>query len=269
MSHTVMENLPLNPLLVNAILGVLIVWIVLGSALCWIASRFLRKRVISLTDGMNALNALFSGLAFSVIVVTLYVQGKQIEKTEGLMYHQNFENGFFQRLSTLQDITANIEATYLVMDDDGGHMVTEKGVRAFDAYDQLIKDSYPGGYTFRSYDGFDHYLNDGVVPAFDAYHTTLALLLKYVHDSELSRKEKEEYLNLVIRPMAFKQKVALYYHIALNDGRKNAYDSILREIEKEYLLLRDLPRFDRISPSFDYNFLRDAGIHPSRTQNSR
>src|SRR5690606_6633303 len=116
-----------------------------------------------------------------------------------------------------------------IMDDDGGVYTLMKGAEAFDAYDRLIHATEPHTHP-RSFDELssEYYTNAEVVKPFDSYYITLALLLDYIESSGLSEDHKLDYFNLVIQPMTFKQKVALFYHIGINAGRANVYDNTLR-----------------------------------------
>lgn len=262
-----MENLSPTDIMwiVIIFIALCLIWFSLGFLGPLTFADYFKQNNILFSDGFNAVNALFSGLAFMAIVITLIVQQREIDKTKRLMHLQQFESSFFQMLSDLKTKVEELQTEIPIMHDDGIVVTKVKGISSFDAYDQLIITT-EGTTRYRTFDELngEYYMNAEIVKSFDTYYITLALLLNYIENSGLSDTDKVDYFNLVIKPMAFKQKVALFYHIGINTGRANEFDNTLREIEKKYRLLEDLWRLDRIAPTFDHRFLIDAGIHPER-----
>lgn len=87
-------------------------------------------------DKFGAVNALFSGLAFAGIIITLLLQRRDLTETRNAMGHERFDNTFFQLLNLHIDITAKLAVK-------GRH-----GLEAFESFAEHIKTCDPDFYAF-------------------------------------------------------------------------------------------------------------------------
>jgi hypothetical protein len=78
-------------------------------------------------DKFGAVNALFSGLAFSGIIITLLLQKRDLAETRSAMGHERFDNTFFQLLNLHIDIATRLKTPARV------------GTEAFEAFSETIK----------------------------------------------------------------------------------------------------------------------------------
>lgn len=72
-------------------------------------SEYTIEKSAQLGDSFGIINSLFSGLAFVALVITIYLQQKDIKKTNKNIEQQNFENSFFKMFdlftATIKDLT--------------------------------------------------------------------------------------------------------------------------------------------------------------------
>lgn len=87
-------------------------------------------------DKFGAVNALFSGLAFAGIIITLLLQRRDLAETRKAMGHERFDNTFFQLLNLHIDISAKLAAK-------GRH-----GIEAFESFVEHLKTCDPDFYAF-------------------------------------------------------------------------------------------------------------------------
>lgn len=78
-------------------------------------------------DKFGAVNALFSGLAFAGIIITLLLQKRDLKETRNVMGHERFDNTFFQLLSLHMDIVTRLRAKGWT------------GIEAFEAFAEHLK----------------------------------------------------------------------------------------------------------------------------------
>jgi hypothetical protein len=195
---------------------------------------------------------------------------KQNEEAKKALEEQKFENSFIARLSELNQHVASIKAIkYTKVYTGNGLEVKEIketvliGLKSFEVYNELIYDDTPYP-PISSYKTAQHryvYTPNHNAP-FETYYISLATLLNFTEDSDLSQEQKIAYFERVIDPMDFFQKKALIYHIALSG--QNKYDFDLKRIEKKYQFLKDLYKQERIAHSYNHNLLFHAGIYSEK-----
>ncbi len=196
-------------------------------------------------------------------------QQYDLDETKRLMRFQQFENTFFQMLADLNNKVEELEAKIpdARYGDETDTLV--RGVKSFEVYKKIIFDGEKQirlnyGEISESYPYYEF------IKTFNSYYTTLALLLNYVEKSKIDNSLKPNYYKLVIMPMTYYQKLALYYHIGIVKAKEKSYhktltefDETLIEFEREHRFLRKLYLFD-VAPHYNYNLLYDAGIYPER-----
>ena len=232
-------------------------------------------------DMFGAVNALFSGLAFAGLIVTLLYQKEELklqreelaqtreelkgqreefEEQNKTMKRQRFENTFFNMLSLQQEIVANLSF-------DKVHKVFDFNMQTQD----VQRTSYIGRTLFRemylnltvsidnnhSYQGVRGAIqaNDlGVysyIPTttrFDHYFRHLYRIFKYVDSSDLiTNDERYDYACIVRSQLSDYELVMLFYNCLTTNGREK-----FKPLIEKYTIFNNL-RTELLANSQDVN----------------
>lgn len=244
--------------IVVAIIGVLVAW-----GLSW---WLINKNIDCTTergtfgDMFGAVNALFSGLAFAGLIVTLLYQKEELklqreelaqtreelkgqreefEEQNKTMKRQRFENTFFNMLSLQQEIVANLSYEYYVNPNvcppntppEQFYGKSLKGMlhgrEVFEGmYKRAIIDyngrRYADGvcYILRSY-GHLAYSNIKATTRFDHCFRHLYRIYKYVDTSDLiTEEERYDYACIIRSQLSDYELVMLFYNCLTTNGRE-------------------------------------------------
>ena len=236
--------------IIIAIIGVIALW-----GLSWI---LIDKYIDSSTDQgtfgdkFGAVNALFSGLAFAGLIVTLLYQKEELklqreelaqtreelkgqreefEEQNKTMKRQRFENTFFNMLSLQQEITHNLSYENPIQD--------EAELMRYDVKQRTYKNRavFEGLYTnaIVDYDGSRCYggiINKLAIHGCAAYSLVRGLsfldhyfrhlyrIFKYVDTSDsISEDERYEYACIVRSQLSDYELVMLFYNCLTSNGR--------------------------------------------------
>lgn len=208
--------------IVVAIVGVLALWVLNW----WGISKFIEpNKQGTFGDMFGAVNALFSGLAFAGLIITLLYQKEELklqreelketrkelkgqreefEEQNKTMKRQRFENTFFNMLSLQQEIVANLSVESkevkrgeVVIKNYKGREVFEKiyeGINVYVLYELQgigIKEIVDG-----NIENNNEYKE--LISRFDHYFRHLYHIFKYINESDLIEdKERYEYASIV------------------------------------------------------------------------
>ena len=240
------------------------IWIILaiiGVIAAWAISWWLINRNIdcptergTFGDMFGAVNALFSGLAFAGLIVTLLYQKEELklqreelaqtreelkgqreefEEQNKTLKRQRFENTFFNMLSLQQEIVANLSY------DDVEHLIDfsnplngnvkhtfYNGRSIFREMYLNLNVSIPGNHTFNGIRRAIQANNYGVysyissTTRFDHYFRHLYRIYKYVDSSELiENNERYDYACIIRSQLSDYELVMLFYNCLTANGR--------------------------------------------------
>ena len=211
-------------------------------------------------DKFGAINALFSGLAFAGLIVTLLFQKEELklqreelahtreelkgqreefEEQNKTMKRQRFENTFFNMLSLQQEIVANLSYEYYVNPNVRPPNIPEEifyaqspkgklhGREVFEGiYNHAIIDfnnvRYADGIRniIRTHGNFV-YSNISATTRFDHYFRHLYQIYKYVDKSDLiSEDERYVYACIIRSQLSDYELVMLFYNCITRNGQK-------------------------------------------------
>ena len=210
-------------------------------------------------DKFGAVNALFSGLAFAGLIVTLLYQKEELklqreelaqtreelkgqreefEEQNKTMKRQRFENTFFNMLSLQQEIVANLSFEYYVSPNIRPHNIPEeifyRGVpkgqfHGREVFEGIYKHAVieyngirylDGIHKLLSNSGYAIYSNISITTRFDHYFRHLYRIVKYVDSSDLiSDDERYEYACIVRSQLSDYELVMLFYNCLTSNGR--------------------------------------------------
>lgn len=207
--------------------GVILIW---GSTFFLLFYHCFEKQG-QFGDMFGAVNALFSGLAFAGLIITLILQRKELilqreelEQTRGEFVEQNktmkrqrFENTFFNLLSLLQDITNNIEYEC----PDGADYFKAKGRDVFKKF-YNVKNNFNETFGIKGYLR-NHQVNDLLqysdIDVFNHYFNSIDGIIKYVDTSELLEKqERYPYIVMLRNMLSDSELYILFYYYASCGG---------------------------------------------------
>jgi len=231
------NKLPTPLLWVIGILIVLLIWFAAWYFVLYSSYKLSWPNKGSFGDAFTAVSALFSGLAFVAVVITLYMQSKSIISTKKDQEKQNFENKFFQLLNIQNQILNGIEMPQTM----GGNEVVRKGKLVFRVlYDELNK-SYKSinnnsnendnlkkiQETYRTF--FKNYQSE-----FGHYFRHLYHIVKFINESNIS--EKQFYTNLLRAQLSSPELLLLFYNCLSEYG-----NSKFKPLVEKYALLENMP----------------------------
>jgi hypothetical protein len=255
---------------------VVVLWVICGFSLYWVKDRG------TIGDMFGTVNALFSGLAFAGIIITILLQRQELKlqrrelrlsrkefsiQNQTLM-QQRFENSFF----SIYDIhMKTVDSFELVEPLEQGHVPVgrtrrvdvHKGKEAFFYLRKTLKPSLDhidltadvGSFNHlaTAYDGF-HKSWKGFL---DRYVNSLMCVLEYIDNSELIAEiDKQLYFNIVLSHFPINEKGILYYHALL--GMNYPINKRLRLlIYKRGLLLDEIEVLYHLSHSNLPSTVRD------------
>ena len=213
-------------------------------------------------DSFGALNTLFSGLAFSGIIISIYLQSKELSETrseikaQGTQFSlqtkalnkQVFENTFFQMLSLHNEILKGISIN---------HGLEFSGRDAFDKlYGILkrqpnIKHSELLQLNSAYMEIYYKYQNE-----FGHYFRNLYNILKFVQNSEV--EDKKLYTNLLRAQLSSNELIVLFYNGLSEMGNKK-----LKPLLEEFNFLKNLPKNLIFNEHAHVSFYSESAFFPS------
>lgn len=234
-------------------------WIILFIPLIiWWSARFLLSIFlgndvyhIAHSEIYSIIGALFSGLAFAGVIITIIFQLKQNKKMNNENSLQKFEIAFFNLLSNSQEILSSLvlfdKHTYTTLDDDTGKKIKKsettelKSNGAVHRYYRLFNDDFKDPknpniiITDFSRDFFSK--NELVIP----YLKSIINIISFVELSKIITKEI--YINFLLNTLTYTEINFLYYYsISLDDEgktKKILNDHKLYKMINKKLLLQD------------------------------
>ena len=206
--------------------GVIVLWIASWLGISVFIDEPTNRGVFG--DMFGAVNALFSGLAFAGLIVTLLYQKeelqlqreelretrkelesqrKEFEEQNKTMKRQRFENTFFNMLSLQNEIVLNL--SYECRETKWSQ--SEQG------YEEIIN-KYSSREVFKhiykeNYNVFTNCSNIPEITRFDHYFRHLYHIFKYIDTSDLIEdKERYEYASIVRSQLSNFELVMLFYN---------------------------------------------------------
>ena len=238
--------------IVVAIIGVIAMW----GLSWWGISKFIDDPTNQGTFGdmFGAVNALFSGLAFAGLIVTLLYQKEELklqreelaqtreelkgqreefEEQNKTMKRQRFENTFFNMLSLQQEIVANLSFDDVHTSFDFStharnvQHISHNGRTLFREMYLNLTISLPGNHHYRGIkraieaNDYGIYSNIPSTTRFDHYFRHLYRIYKYVDTSDLiTENERYDYACIIRSLLSDYELVMLFYNCLTTNGRE-------------------------------------------------
>lgn len=204
-----------------------IVWSVIGVIAVW-AFTFLLYFINDseergqFGDMFGAVNALFSGLAFAGLIITLILQReelslqrdelkqtrKEFEDQNKTMKRQRFENTFFNLMSLHQNITDNIEYKY--------SGITLKGR---DVFKRLYQEAFNNVFGIGLQCGDKKLLNNLYFDTFNHYLHFFEGILRFIDESDLLEDiERQQYTIMLRNTLSEYERYTIFYYFVAHGG---------------------------------------------------
>lgn len=241
----------------------------------WLANYFLLKDLTpekrgTFGDMFGSVNAIFSGLAFGGVIITILLQKKELKlqrkelrETRKEFHIQNktlklqrFENTFFQLLNLHNEIVTKVQITKSI-----GHSKFQvfQGRAAFKIYvehffDTLmtipkeeIENAYKRIYLHLSESYIEFYNNKGGLDLSN-YYRNLYHIFKFVHKTEfLTNDEKQFYSNLVRAQLSNNELLLILYNSLVGGFGKPKFLFLIQQYD--------------ILQNFDFTKIKQFSIH--------
>lgn len=226
----------------------------------WLSYLYVSK-LPDVTDVMNArgvfgdswggVNAIISAFAFAGVIVTLFLQNRDLnlqrkemerqreefEKENETLKYQRFENTFFNMLSQFQEVVNNLKVTKEFYGGEGRDSF-EKAYMKNDIIEQNFKDSAHlsmQSIIFRY--GRNGYMQSEIPKYYDHYFRLLYRILKFVNESKVITDfdEKYKYTSMLRAMLSRYELVWLYYN-----GLSGYGEEKLKPLIEKYAMLKNL-----------------------------
>lgn len=207
-------------------------------------------------DSFGAVNALISAFAFAGMIITIFLQRKEISLQSEELKEQRFENTFFHLLEVQQEIVENLSlyrsGTERYSEDSG----TEVGMRVEKerlreeittgrkVFVDLFRSQEVGYSTYKGLSellcgqGFSKYDKSFETGYFDHYFRHLYTIVKYVDrqpEDFLDDEKKYEYVSMIRATLSCYELVWLFYNGLSPQGNVK-----FKPLIEKYALLNNL-----------------------------
>ena len=274
-----------------------IIWVMLGGVILLFLLNFSMVFFVkddnfrgTFGDQFGAVNALFSGLAFTGLIYTIILQRRDLklqrddlglqreelaltrhemeeqtaefEKQNETLKVQRFENTFFNMLSQFQEVVNNLSAQYRKYGDN----VDISGRELFENYFETVTVYVDIPTEDRSVQGFRgmknaikrlglNGYNKADAPAyFDHYFRLLYRILKFVKESPLITDFEQEYdYTSILRAILSRYELVWLYY----DGLSEYGHDKLKPLIERYAMLKNL-RVDLLVDGIDVGKYADS-----------
>ena len=191
-------------------------------------------------DMFGAVNALFSGLAFGGVLITLVMQKHELRlQRKGIadqareMNNQRFENSLFNMLSIHRDIFENLGFLYT----ENGFSSYKKGYDLFSFFcnEVPLETAGAGRNGIKNLSRICMYKNVEGICVFKSYFCHLYSIFKYIDETSLiDENEKYDYACIVRNQLSDNELLMLFYN-AINDD-----DSKFKRLIEKYAIFNNL-----------------------------
>lgn len=254
-----------------------IVWVMFGGVIILFLLNFSMIFFVSgentrgtFGDQFGAVNALFSGLAFTGLIYTIILQRRDLEiqrrdlklqrdeialnrqemeeqtaefeKQNETLKIQRFENTFFNMLSQFQEVVNSLSAQYGRMQNAYGREFFKASFESMIIHVDLSSEEksriiYGGIRNTIKVKGFEGYMGADVPSYLDHYFRLLYRILKFVKDSPLITDFNDEYeYTSMLRAILSRYELVWLYYNGLSE-----YGCVkLKPLIERYAMLKNL-----------------------------
>ena len=264
---------------------------VLVVVVLWLANWYLLEKDVergTFGDMFGTVNALFSGLAFAGIIITIWLQKTElalqrdelaatrqefIEQNETLS-KQRFENTFFHLVSLFNEVINNLYYTHTQLRVRGPSKTEYEKRQVFDVFFKLLRDNLnrsnfllendgAGGQSYKAVENlieeeqisnlrtaYNKFYQDHM-HILGHYFMSLYHIFKFIHTSNLTIKEKRFYAAIIRAQLSSTELFLIFYNALIPEL---GYPKFLY-LSKEYDILQNFD-FDLIENEIHINYYK-------------
>ncbi len=194
----------------------------------------------SIGDSFGAVSALFSGLAFLAVIITIYLQSRSLRESKANTDLQNFENKFFQLVRVHQDILDGIEAHQTA----GTNQIIVRGrQRIYQIYGEFVQDLAAEIHKTPNVDSSE-LINRTYAALFGRYEHEIGHYFRHLYNivafidrSSLSLGVKKSYTKLLRAQLSSHELLLLFFNCLWDKGRRK-----FKPLVEKYALLEHMPK---------------------------
>lgn len=238
-SNVEKESLNIGWWSVVAFACVVILWLV---NCFWFPCCSTAERRGQFGDKFGAVNALFSGLAFAGLIITLVMQYYELRlQRKGIsdqareMNNQRFENSLFNMLSMQQNIIGGISYEYNYND---GSTKSLKGLELFQFFYNDIEINIGGQQSCgvgsrENYADYKEIVKKSYFLA--SYFSHLYCIFKYIDETHLIDEDAKYDYACIVRAQLSKYELLMLFYNAINDD-----DDKFKKLIEKYAIFNNL-----------------------------
>lgn len=209
-------------------------------------------------DSWGGVNAIISAFAFAGVIVTLFLQNRDLnlqrkemarqceefEKENETLKYQRFENTFFNMLSQFQEVVNNLSVTARVKGENVDFVGREVFQTLFEKATIYVPNPQKNGEwvgnrgmigVLKNH-GLDGYMHSEEPTQFDHYFRLLYRILKFVRTSPLITRFEDEYeYTSILRATLSRYELVWLYYNGLTYGQNK-----LKPLIERYAMLKNL-----------------------------
>jgi hypothetical protein len=173
-------------------------------------------------DAFGTLNALFSGLAFTGVMVTLILQRKDLKDNQDEVSRQQVESQFYNMLRLQQEVVSGVDlqkTQYQVMSNSSIQVVTQ-GRDCFKSWAKMLEKEYLSASSLTQ----DDKIREAYRELWDKHRGDLSLYFRSLYSlfkfvSESSHVNKKWLGNVARSLISDYELVLLFYNCLMPNGR--------------------------------------------------
>lgn len=166
-------------------------------------------------DSFGILNSLFSGFAFIALIITIYLQQKEIINMKKELEKQNFESIFFLILNKFND-KQDKELNLFDEKFENRYQKFEKmRYKLYEYFEYYNKDNQ--GKTIKSIEAYWGLFNESHLNL-KAYFENLFFIIDFIDNSNLNNEAKKIYYKILKNDLTYNELIIMFYHILSKDN---------------------------------------------------
>ncbi|NMR34756.1 hypothetical protein HIO71_11115 [Chryseobacterium aquaticum] len=201
-------------------------------------------------DMFGAANALFTGLSFTGLIITILLQRQELKETRDEFIKQNetlinqkFENTFFNLINNHHQIVSDMRSKEYTMKQGQKFYTYFEGRAVFEHMFSILLNNLDDDISTYDIKYLDFYRKFGY--KFIHYVKNLYQIIKLVDENDFNvvdhEKQKLKYISIIWSQLSDHEIALLFYHTSYDNGQKNfktliEKHSLFKDINELFIL---------------------------------